>query len=82
VAVLHILSAGAAQAVVEGIAPAYASESGNEIRAEFSAVGAMKARVLAGEPVDVVVLTRVLIGHRDSVQPRCNICRASAQGGI
>ena len=41
--------------------PAYASETGNEVQAEFSAVGAMKARVIAGEPVDVVVLTRALI---------------------
>lgn len=61
VAVLRILSAGAAQAVVEAIVPEYSSETGNEVTAEFSAVGAMKARVVAGEPVDVVILTRALI---------------------
>lgn len=60
-AVLRILSAGAAQAVVEGIVPAYESGTGNEVQAEFSAVGAMKARVVSGEPVDVVILTRALI---------------------
>lgn len=58
---LRILSAGAAQAVVEAIVPGYSSETGIEVKAEFSAVGAMKARVVAGEPVDVVILTRALI---------------------
>lgn len=58
---IRILSAGAAQAVVEKIAAAYTSETGNGVIAEFSAVGAMKARVLAGEPVDIIVLTRALI---------------------
>lgn len=69
-AVLRILSAGAAQAVVERIAPAYASESGNEIRAEFSAVGAMKARVLAGKAV-----MRMLdkLGIVSAVRPRMQV---------
>jgi molybdate transport system substrate-binding protein len=60
-AVLHILSAGAAQAVVERIAAAYTSETGTEVKSSFSAVGEMKARVLGGEPVDVIVLTGALI---------------------
>lgn len=60
-AVIKILSAGAAQAVVENIAAACTRETGHEIKAEFSAVGAMKARVIAGEPVDVIILTGALI---------------------
>ena len=58
---IRILSAGAAQAVVEIIAAAYSKDTGGEIKAEFSAVGAMKARVVAGEAVDVVILTGALI---------------------
>jgi molybdate transport system substrate-binding protein len=58
---LRILSAGAAQAVVEAIAAAHTRETGEEVAAEFSAVGAMKARVVAGEAVDVVILTGTLI---------------------
>ena len=58
---IRILSAGAAQAVVETIAAAYTRETGDEVKAEFSAVGAMKARVVAGEGVDVVILTGALI---------------------
>ncbi len=60
-AVVHILSAGAAQAVVENIAAAYTRETGNGVKADFGAVGAMKARVVAGETVDVIVLTGALI---------------------
>ena len=61
VAAVRILSAGAAQAVVERIATAYTSETGNGVKAEFGAVGEMKARVLSGEPVDVIVLSRALV---------------------
>jgi len=60
-AVVHILSAGAAQAVVENIASAYTRETGNGVKADFGAVGAMRARVIAGEAVDVIVLTGALI---------------------
>ncbi|HEY7742990.1 MAG TPA: substrate-binding domain-containing protein [Burkholderiales bacterium] len=58
---VRILSAGAAQAVVQKIAATFTNETGNEVKAEFSAVGEMKARVLKGEPVDVIVLTGALI---------------------
>ncbi|MBM3357835.1 MAG: ABC transporter substrate-binding protein [Betaproteobacteria bacterium] len=60
-AVVRVLSAGAAQAVVEKIADAFRRETGNEVRADFGAVGAMRARVTGGEAVDVIVLTRALI---------------------
>lgn len=58
---LRILSAGAAQAVVEEIGAGFTRETGNTIEGEYSAVGAMKARVVAGEAVDVVLLTAALI---------------------
>jgi molybdate transport system substrate-binding protein len=61
VTALKILSAGAAQAVVETISAAYTRDTGREVKGEFSAVGAMKARVVAGEAVDVVLLTAALI---------------------
>lgn len=60
-AVIRILGAGASQAVVERIAAAYTRDTGNGVRADFGAVGAMKARVLAGEAVDLIVLTAGLI---------------------
>jgi molybdate transport system substrate-binding protein len=61
VATLNVFCAGAAQAVMMEIAAKFERETGNAIAANFGAVGAMKARVVAGEPADVIVLTAALI---------------------
>lgn len=58
---IRILSAGAAQAVVERVAESFTRETGHAVQADFSAVGAMKARVVGGEAVDIIILTGVLI---------------------
>jgi molybdate transport system substrate-binding protein len=58
---LRVLSGGAAQALVGAIAPRLKSETGFEIDGAFGAVGAMKARLLEGEPADLLILTRALI---------------------
>jgi molybdate transport system substrate-binding protein len=60
-ATIRILSGGAAQAVVEAIARTFERETGHGVAGEFSAVGAMAARLNGGEPADVVVLTDSLI---------------------
>lgn len=54
---LHVLSAGAAKAVVLGIA----QTEGVSLQAEFGAVGAMQDQLLAGAPCDVLVLTRAML---------------------
>ena len=61
VATLNIFCAGAAQAVVTQIAGKFQRDSGIFVNSNFGAVGAMKARVVAGEPADVIVLTAALI---------------------
>ena len=60
-ATLNIFCAGAAQAVVTELAGKFQRDSGNFVNASFGAVGAMKARVVAGEAADVIVLTAALI---------------------
>ena len=60
-AAIHILSAGAAQSVVEKTMAPFTRETGCEVKAAFGAVGAMKARVIAGEPVDVIILSAALL---------------------
>ena len=60
-AILRILSAGAAQAVTERVIEAFERDTGHQVTAEFSAVGAMKARVTGGEPVDLIILTQAMI---------------------
>ncbi len=54
---LDILSAGAAKAVVV----AAATDIGVTPGGAFGAVGAMQDKLLAGEPCDVIVLTRAMI---------------------
>jgi molybdate transport system substrate-binding protein len=58
---LNLLSGGAAKGLVAAIQPAFTMATGCELRATFSAVGAMRDRLLAGEPCDVVILTAALV---------------------
>lgn len=60
-ATIRIVSGGAAQAVVEKIAAQFNRETGHNMSGEFSAVGAMRDKVIAGEPADVIILTVPLI---------------------
>lgn len=58
---LNIFSAGAAQAAVKNVIADFKRETGHDAAATFGAVGAMKAKALSGEPVDVIVLTDSMI---------------------
>jgi molybdate transport system substrate-binding protein len=51
---LRLVSAGAAQGLVEAIA----REHGIAVSGSFGAVGAMQEKLDAGEPADIVILTR------------------------
>jgi len=52
---LRILAGGAAQSLVEK------ARDGFDVEGTFSAVGAMRDKLLAGEPADIVILSRVLV---------------------
>ena len=54
---LRILAGGAAQPLVERLRPTL----GFEIDGTFSAVGAMRDKLLAGAPADLVILSRTLV---------------------
>ena len=54
---MNVISAGAAKAVVNAVA----AQAGLALGGAFGAVGAMKDKLLAGEPCDVIVLTRAMI---------------------
>jgi molybdate transport system substrate-binding protein len=68
---LRLLSGGAAQALVAEVSARLKAETGFDIDDTFGAVGAMKARLLDGDPADLLILTRALIeeladdGHVD-----------------
>jgi molybdate transport system substrate-binding protein len=60
---LHVLSGGAAQSVVTALADGFRADTGYELDCTFNAVGAMKAKLLAGAPADLVILTKALIAE-------------------
>ena len=60
---LQILSGGAAQSVVTALGGDFRLETGYQLDCTFSAVGAMKAQLLAGAPADLVILTQTLIAE-------------------
>ena len=72
---LNILSGGAAQSVVTALAGDFRAATGYELDCTFSAVGAMKAKLLAGAPADLVILTQALIAElaagRQVLQDSC-----------
>lgn len=73
---VRVLSGGAAQGLVEALCPAFEAKTGCRIDGVFGAVGAMKARLLAGEPVDVLILSRALI---DGLARDGQVLRTSAK---
>jgi molybdate transport system substrate-binding protein len=58
---LHILSGGAAHGLVKVLEAEFAKASGQAIGGTFGAVGAMRAKLAAGEPADVVILTSAIV---------------------
>ena len=58
---LRLLSAGAAQGLVASVAEHFRAETGLCIEGTYGAVGAIRERILAGEPCDAVILTAPLI---------------------
>jgi molybdate transport system substrate-binding protein len=60
---LQILSGGAAQGLVDALKPQFKTETGYGIEGTFGAVGAMKDKLLAGAPADLLILTSALIAE-------------------
>jgi molybdate transport system substrate-binding protein len=60
---VRLLSGGAAQGLVEALAPRFKAETGYTIAGSFGAVGAMRDRLLSGEPADLLLLTSALIAE-------------------
>lgn len=60
---LKILSGGAAQGIVTALAEKLKTETGYDIDGTFSAVGAMKEKLLDGVPCDLIILSAKLIGE-------------------
>ena len=60
---IRLLSGGAAQGLVRQLQDCFLAESGYRVEGNFGAVGAMRDKLLAGEPCDLVILTHALVGQ-------------------
>jgi molybdate transport system substrate-binding protein len=58
---VNILSGGAAQGLVRGLAEAFKAKTGFAVDGEFGAVGIMADKLRAGTPADLVILTQALL---------------------
>ncbi len=58
---VRILSGGAAQGLVAALSAAFRAQHAYAIDGEYGAVGAMEAKLRAGAPADVLILTRRII---------------------
>jgi len=63
VTTVNILSGGAAQGLVRGLAEAYKAQTGFGIDGEFGAVGIMADKLRASTPADLVILTQSLLAR-------------------
>ena len=63
---LHLLSAGAAQGLVRAVEEVFRAKTGASFAGTFGAVGAMRAKLLAGEPCDVVILSAAMIADLEA----------------
>jgi molybdate transport system substrate-binding protein len=73
---LKLLSGGAAQGLVAQLRERVAEEIGCTIDGTFGAVGAMRDKLLAGEPCDVIILTQALV---DQLAASAQVAGASQQ---
>lgn len=68
---VRILSGGAANGLVSRLESTFLAKTSHSLIGDYGAVGVMKDRILAGEPVDLIILTRALVdqlvesGHVD-----------------
>lgn len=60
---MNVFSGGAAAAVVKAIEAEFQQRTGTAVAGTFSAVGMMRDKLLAGDPCDLVILTRPLIAQ-------------------
>jgi molybdate transport system substrate-binding protein len=72
---IRLLSGGAAQGLVAQLQDRFLAESGYTVEGTFGAVGAMRDKLLAGEPCDLIILSQALV---DQLTASGHVIRASA----
>lgn len=73
---VRLLSGGAAQRLVQALAPRFKAETGGNIEGTFGAVGAMREKLEGGAPADLVILTASLVAQ---LERKGKVVRGSAR---
>lgn len=63
---IRLLSGGAAQGLVRQLQDRFTSQTGFTVEGTFGAVGAMRDKLLAGEPCDLVIFSQALVDQLTS----------------
>jgi molybdate transport system substrate-binding protein len=58
---LNALAAGAVEAVVRDVVASFEKESGHAVKLTYAPVGALRNKIYAGEPADLVIVTPAII---------------------
>ena len=80
---VSVLSGGAAQGLLEALADEFKRQTGHAIAGSFGAVGAMREKLLAGAPADLVILTSGMVadlardGHVEATITAIGIVRTA-----
>ncbi|MGI9522752.1 MAG: molybdate ABC transporter substrate-binding protein [Hyphomicrobiaceae bacterium] len=63
---IKVLSGGAANGLVSALEPSFRKETGFGVSGDFGAVGGMRDRILGGEAVDLILLTKAIVADLDA----------------
>jgi molybdate transport system substrate-binding protein len=82
---LNVLAAGAVEAVVRDMVGSFEKESGHTVKLTYAPVGALRDKIYAGEPVDLTIVTPVIVEQllaRGLVRPATRTDLGRVGGGI
>ena len=80
-----VLAAGAVESVLRDVVGSFEKESGHTLKVSYAPVGALRDRILAGEPADLTIVTPAIIEQlhaMEMVRPETRIDLGRVGGGI
>lgn len=82
---LRVLAAGATESTVRDAVKDFEKESGHSVVVSFGAVGALRDKILAGDPADLTIVTPVIVEQLEAkgvVRPGSRVDLGRVGGGI
>src|SRR5258707_8131712 len=82
---LHLLCAGAAKGLVQALQPQFTASHQATVKLDFGAVGAMREKLLAGMPCDLISLSAPIIDElaaQGRVRPESRVVLGKVDTGI